>query len=141
MLTQFWRPIFINNTGQTLTFDSGARIDSRFTPWKIVSSVNTPGTTLIEDFGFGAGDTITTGTIIAGTARDNTSDAFWGINGFFEVITDHASSVDNCQLYIEFSDEDDHWPSDSSDFAIGDAQLLATLLYDGAEDHSTNFKV
>ena len=76
MLAQFYKFVAVNNTGQTLTYNSNARLNLKVTPWYI-----TPSTGLIayapdsdDDFGFGAGETVADGAEVLSSEVNNTSD-------------------------------------------------------------------
>lgn len=142
MLAQFWRLRFINETGQTMTWDDGARIAIRVQEWKLVAGVLTYNTVITEDLGFVATDTIADNGEEEGTVVDNSSGPYYGFNGTFEITHDLDAAVGVCRLYLEFSDNDGNWPSDSNDFVITDLIRLATLPIDNSgvdKSRSVNF--
>lgn len=143
MLPAFWRLRFVNKTGQTMTFNDGARIAIRAHPWKLGTDGSlTYGTVITEDLGFGAGETIVNDGEVEGTVVDNTSNKFFGINGTFEITHDLDAAVGVCRLYLEFSDNDGNWPSDSNDFEIDDLILISVLNIDNSgvdKSRSVNF--
>ncbi len=142
MLAKFWRLRFINETGQTMTYANAARIAIRATPWKIVSGpVVEHDTTITEDLGFGSG-TIADDGEVEGAVVDNSADLFWEVNGIFEITHDVDAAVGVCRLYLEESDNDGNWPSDSLDFVISDLIQIAVLPIDNSgvdKSRSVNF--
>lgn len=144
MLSKYWRLRVLNNTDQTLTYADGARINVRMSPWKLVSGALSYGTTITDDMGF------TTGTIAAdgeseGDVQDNTSNLYWSINGFVEVIADLSSTDGTVYLYLEESDDNTNWPSDGADFDIEKHMTLVAALnlstLAGDQDASCNFVI
>lgn len=130
MLAKFRRLRFVNETGQTMTYDDAARILIREMPWKISSGDLFHGTVITESLGFGAGNTIADDGEVEGTIVDNSSDLFWGVNGTFEIIHDLDAAVGVCRLYLEFSDNNGNWPSAADDFVITDLIQIAVLPID-----------
>lgn len=111
MLAKYWRLHCYWVGDQTLTYDSGARIAVRLSPWKIASGALSYGTTITEDFGFGAGDTIATGEMESiGSTNDNTSNLYWGVKGFVSLIADVSGSTGTLYLYLDESDDNTNWP-------------------------------
>ncbi len=142
MLAKFWRLRFINETGETMTFDDGAVIAIRTMPWKIASGDLTYGNVITEDLGFEAGGTIVDDGEVEGTVVDNSANLFWGVNGTFEVTHDLDAANGVCRLYLEISDNDGNWPSDSSDFLITDLIQISVLPIDNQavdRSRSVNF--
>ncbi len=142
MLAKFWRIRMINETGQIMTFADGARIAIRAMGWKISSGNLTYGTVITETLGFGSG-TIANNGEVESAVVDNSSNLFWGINGTFEITHDLDAAVGQCKLYLEYSDNDGNWPSDSLDFVIGDLILIAVLEIDNSavdRSRSVNFE-
>ena len=142
MLNKFQRLRFINETGQTMTYNDGARIAIRIQPWKFTSGALVYGTIVTEDLGFGAADTIADNGEEESTVIDNSSDLFLGYEGTFEVTHDLDAAIGVCRLYLEESDNDGNWPSDSDDFVITDLRLIAVLPIDNSntdKSRSVNF--
>lgn len=143
MLSKYWRLHFYWVADQTLTYADGARVNVRSSPWKLSSGDLTYGTTITDDMGFGSGTIVTTGSS-EGDVNDNTSNLYWGIKGFFEVIADLSSTDGTGYLYLEESDDNTNWPSDAADYdLLTDLRLVGTvtLSTDATdEDHSTNFE-
>jgi len=144
MLAKYWRLRLKWVADQTLTYDNAARIAIRNLPWKLTWGNLVYGTVITEDLGFGAAETIVTTGEVEGTVVDNTSNLYWGIKGYFEMIADQTSTDGVAYLYLEESDDDTNWPSDQNDFDIEeDLRLVAALQFStDAEDESrgTNFE-
>ena len=143
MLAKYWRLRLKWDADQTLTYDSGARIAIRLSPWKIASGALSFGTTITEDMGFGAAETIADEGQVEGTVQDNTTNLYWGIKGYFEMTADVTSTDGNAYLYLEESDDNTNWPSDQADFDITDLRLVAVLAFSTDavnEDRAVNFE-
>lgn len=129
MLANWWRLRFINQTGQSMIWDDGARIAIRIMEWKMVAGVLTRGIVITEDMGFVAGDTILSNGEEETAVVDNTGAAnrWWGAHGTFEITHQLAAADGVCRLYLEFSDNNGNWLSDSDDFVITDLIQVAVL--------------
>lgn len=141
MLAKFWRLRMINETGQTMTYSGDARIAIRIMGWKMSSGNLTYGTVITEDLGFSSG-TIADDGEVEGTVVDNSLNLFWGLNGTFEILHDLDAAVGKCRLYLEHSDNNGNWPSDSDDFDINDLIQIAVLDIDNSgvdKSRSVNF--
>lgn len=145
MLAKYWRLRVLNDTDQTLTYNDGARINVRASPWKLSSGNLSYGTTITDDLGFDAGETIAADAESEGDVQDNTSNLYWGVNGFLEVIADLSSTDGTIYLYLEESDDSTNWPSDGADFAIANHMILVAALALSTdavdEDASCNFVI
>ena len=145
MLAKYWRLRVLNSTDQTLTYNDGARINVRCSPWKLVSGVLTYGTTIVDDLGLIAAGSIAADAESEGDVQDNTSNVYWEINGFFEVVADLTSTDGTVYLYLEESDDNTNWPSDAADFDIEKHMILiatVALSTDASdEDASSNFVI
>jgi len=145
MLPKYYRFRVLNSTDQTLTYDNAARVNVRLSPWKIVSGAVSYGTTITDDLGFDSGETIAAAGQSEGDVQDNTSNLYWGINGFFEVIADATSTDGTVYLYLEESDDNSNWPSDADDFDIDKHMILVAALALSTdavdEDASMNFVI
>lgn len=143
MLPKYYRFRILWEADQTLTYDNGARVNLRFLPWKIASDALVYGTVITEGAVFlDTGGTIADDGQVEGGVNNNTSDLYWGGQGFFEVIADQNGTDGTMRLYVEESDDNSNWPSDGADFDIGDLKLV--LLLDMStdaedEDRSKNF--
>jgi len=133
----------INQTGQTMTYADGARIAIRLSLWKIVAGAKVDRAIITENLGFGAGTIVDDGEV-EGTAFDNTAEFQWGGHGTFETTHDLATGDGVCNLYLEFSDSDGNWPSDTDEFKIEDLIKIAVLPIDPDavdESRSVNFEI
>lgn len=144
MLHKYYRLRFRNESGQTMTFNDGAAVVARLAPWKFASGVLTYGTTVVEDFGFGTGDTIADDAESEGSVIDNTSNLFLGIKGALIVTHDLATASGSYYLFLEESDDNSNWPSDTALFAaskqlraIAAISITATAV---DQDISVNFE-
>jgi len=128
MLAKYWRLRMLWEADQTLTYNDGARVVVRSSPWKIgADGALTYGTTIEENLGFVADGTIADDGEVEGTAVDNTSNLYYGVNGYFEVTADANSTDGTAKLYLEESDDNTNWPSDQADFAVTDLSLVCVL--------------
>lgn len=144
MLAKYWRLRMKWVADQTLTFDNGARIVIRSSPWELIAGTLTFGATITEDLGFSAGETIVTTGEVEGSVVDNTSNLYYGIKGYFEMTADADSTDGVAYLYLEESDDNANWPSDQADFdADIDLRLVSTLTFSTDavdESRGTNFE-
>lgn len=142
MLPQYYRLRFINETGQIMTYNDGARIAIRLQEWKLVSGVLTFGTVITEAMGFTTDGTIADDGEVESTVVNNSSNKYWGAFGTFEITHDLDAALGQCRLYMEGSDNDGNWPSDSDDFVITDLIQLQVLDIDNSgvdKSRSKNF--
>ena len=143
MLPKYYRLRVLNDTDQTLTYDSAARVNVRMSPWKMTTGALVYGATIVDNLGFDAAETIAADGESEGDVQDNTANLYWGINGFFEVIADVTSTDGIVYLYLEESDDNSNWPSDGADFDITKHMILIAALELSTdavdEDASVNF--
>ena len=145
MLAKYWRLRVLNDTDQTLTYNSGARISVRACPWKLSSGDLSYGTTITDDMGLEADGSIAADAELEGDVQDNTSNLYWGIKGYFEVTADVTSTDGTIYLYMEESDDNSNWPSDQDDFDIEKHMILIAALELSTdaedEDAAVNFVI
>lgn len=144
MLAKYWRLHGHNKTGQTMTYNDAARISIRLSPWKLgASGALSYGTTITEDLGFGAGETIADDASVEGSVIDNTSNLYYGIKGYAEIIHDLAAANGTFDIYLEESDDNSTWPSDQAKFDIEKHMILLCRLSvvndDVDQDSGVNF--
>lgn len=134
MLPKYYRFRVVNNSGQTATFDSGALLALRLSPWKFDSDgVLVYGSVITDDLGFGAANTIVDGAGSEGGVQDNTTNLHIGLSGYFKATHDMDAADGNWALYAEGSDDNINWPSDSDDFnADLDLTYVCTLMVDNS---------
>ena len=129
MLPKYYRLRMRWDADQTLAYDSGARIDVRLCPWKLANGVLSYGTTVTDDLGFGAGESIVDEGQVEGSVIDNTTNKYWGVKGTLSM-TANANSTDGwAYLHLEESEDNVLWPSDQADFDINDLRLVAVLPF------------
>lgn len=150
MLAKYYRFRILWTADQTLTYDNGARIAVRVSPWKLTSEgALSYGTTIVLDDDnwatWGAGQTIVTTGQVESDVTDNTSNLYLGANGYFEMTADANSTDGTADLYIEESDDNTNWPSDQADFDCAtDLRWVCQLTFSTDaedEDRATNFSI
>jgi len=119
MLPEFYRFRVVNNTDQTFTYNSGARIEVHITPWKMTDGAMVQGT-LIEDTTalLNTDGTLAAAAQAEGGVHDNTSNLHIGFTGLFYCIADVTSTDGTMDLYMEWSYDNTLWPSDLADFDV-----------------------
>jgi len=132
MLPKYWRLHFINETGQTMTFNDGAKIEVRVSPWKFSEGAKVDGNVIEDDMAFAAGGTIADDGTKEGDVNDNTSNLYIGAHGVFKVTHDLDAAVGCCRLYFEHCDDNTTWPSDATDFVITDLIQVAVCPIDNS---------
>jgi len=134
MLAKYWRLRLKWDADQTLTYNDGARIAVRCSPWKVgADGALTYGATIVLDDDnwatWGAGETIADEGEVESDVTDNTSNLYYGVNGYLEMTADADSTDGNAYLYLEESDDNTNWPSDQADFAVTDLILVCVLPF------------
>lgn len=143
MLSKYYRLHMLWDGDEDLVYNNDARIAIRMSPWKLSSGDLSYGSTITDDLDFGAGETITNGDIVEGSVVDNTSNLYWGIKGYFKITASATGTDGAAYLYLEESDDNTNWPSDSADFDITDLRLIAVLNFSTDaedEDRAVNFE-
>lgn len=129
MLSEFYRWRIVNNTDQTFTYDSDARIEVHVTPWKMTSGAMAQGTIISDTTAFlNTGETLTATSETEGTVIDNTANLFIGFTGTFYGKADVTSTDGTLDLYMEISTDNSRWPSDMADFDIDEDLILLAKL-------------
>lgn len=130
MLPEFYRFRVVNNTDQTFTYDSAARIEVHITPWKMTSGAMAQGTIIFDTTSFlNTGENVAAVGEVEGAVIDNTGNLFIGFTGTFYCKADVTSTDGTMDLYMEFSTDNARWPSDLADFNIEtDMILLGKLI-------------
>ena len=137
MLPEFYRFRVVNNTDQTLTYNSAARVELHVTPWKMTAGAMAQGTIISDTADFLTTDgSIAAAAQVEGAVVDNTTNLHIGFTGTFYVKADVNSTDGTVDLYIEVSTDNSRWPSDLADFDVTtDCILLGKLtLSTDAED-------
>ena len=149
MLPKYWRLHFLNDTGVSLVHEEtpgdDALIACTSSPWKLVSGAVDYGTAIDDDFGFDSSViTLADGASLEGAVHDNTTLKHFHVNGYLYVQTSDASAIGSYKLYIEGSEDNTNWPSDSDDFSVTDLDIVKTMLVDASGANSTaaiNFEI
>ena len=146
MLPKTFRFVAVNNTGQSLVFDSLARLSVTYEAWKFNSSgalvYASEVTTGLDTFG--SGETITDGSASDfGTNQDNSSNLNLGINGTFEVTQPNNSADGSVDLYYEYStDGGTDFPGNRPEVDIeAELTLVATITFAASGVKATNFSI
>jgi len=126
MLAKYFRLSVINNTDQTLTYNSDARIELAWIPWKYTSGAVAIAAEVTQDVITTAGS-VAAAAEAEGAVVDNSSNAYVGLKGTFRVVADADSTDGSVALYMEESTDNTVWPSDQADFAITDLIHVCTL--------------
>jgi hypothetical protein len=146
MLAKYYRFWAVNNTGQTMTFETdgvgnAAQLNLRILPWKYVDGVLTYYDAITDDLGFSSG-TLTDGSSTEGDVQDNRTNLYQGAKCFFEAKHDHASASGTVDLYMEESDDNTNWPSDVANFDDEvDGMHAVSLTIGNDENHGANFSI
>jgi len=128
MIPQFYRFIVVNNSGQTLTYNSNARINVKVTAWyynvstgKIVYA-QLPD----DDLGFVAASTLADGAEIVGDNEiDNTANLYIGLQVQLEITHDEGAAADGTfDVYIAGGDATGELPTDASGYGSAEAAKL-----------------
>ena len=139
MLAPFYRLHGVNESGQTMTFDSGALIAIRLQPWAIRAGVLSFTTSVItDDLQFSSGETIVDNAAVEGVVHDNSSNLDFGVKGKISIAHDVDAAVGVFRLYIEESDSNANWISDETDFdpAVNARQICVVTIDPSAADAS-----
>ena len=119
MLPQFYRFIAVNNTGQTIAYDTGGRLNLKLTAWKWDTSNGDVVYTQLtdDDFGFGSGDSTVDGGEDKTSEIDNTSNEYVGLQVQLEVTHDAGAAADGSyDLYLDSGDATGELASDASGY-------------------------
>lgn len=141
MLPKLYRFHIVNNTGETATYDDGARLSLRIMQWKFNSSgvlVYNPSVVVV-DFSFGGSGVFLNGTSEETDNFDNSSDLFLGLNGVLIATHDLDAALGRWDLFIEGTDDVSFFVSETDDFDIEqDAKFIDSLRVDNnGVDRST----
>jgi len=113
ILAKYWRlHVLMGSAMESLVYNDGGVISVRCSPWKFTSGALVYGTTIVDDMGHDAGETLAADASSEGDVNDNTSNLYLGIKGYFTVIADTAATG-TVYLYLEESDDNTNWPSDA----------------------------
>jgi len=127
MLPQFYRIIAVNNTGQTLTYDSNGRLNLKMTAWKWDTSNGDVVYTQLsdDDFGFGAGDSTADGAEDKTSEINNTANEYVGLQVQLELTHDEGAAADGTyDLYLDAGDATGELASDASGYDDAETNKL-----------------
>ena len=144
MLAPYYRFRVLNSTDQTITYDSGGRIEVSIVKWKFDTDGSLIYSAEAAESFLSAGQSLAAAAEDEGTFIDNTTDLYLGFKGTLNIIADANSTDGTIYLYMEESMDNTDWPSDKADFAIAADMifLCALSLSTDAEDEgrSKNFE-
>ncbi len=127
-LPQFRKWILVNNSGQTLTFDSNGRINIKETAIHLNTTAGKIVYTQLadDDLGFVASSTLADGAEIVGDNEvDNTSDLYLMSQVQIEITHDEGLAADGTfDLYMATGDATGELESDATGFASAEANKL-----------------
>jgi len=142
MLSKFFGFILVNNTGSTLTYDAGGRINLKVSPFSIVKGKAVYGTTVEDACGFGAGDTTVDGGEDPTTEIDNSSNLNTNALVQLEITHDEGTAADGTyDIYYEGGDTTGELPSDADGYDDAETNKLTfigslTWHASGADDET-----
>jgi len=125
----------VNNSGQTLTYDNGGRINVKITGLHIDPSTGKVTYTQLadDDCGFGAGDTLADGAEVKTGEKDNTSNKFTALHVQLEIIHDAGAAANGrFDVYLDGGDASGELASDASGYDDAETNaldLIGTLVW------------
>ncbi len=130
MLPKFSRFIVVNNSGQTVTFDSNGRLNLKVTGWIVDPDTGKITYTQLtdDDVNF-----ITTNTLADGSEQladeiDNTTNLFLGYLVQLEVTHDEGTLADGTfDVFLAQGDTTGELQTDASGYASAELNLLHTV--------------
>ena len=135
MIPQFLRYILVNNSGQTVTYNSNGRLNLKITGVYIDPSTGKAAYTALsdDDFGFGAADSTADGGEDKTSEIDNTSNKYLAHQVQIEVTHDEGAAADGTfDLYIDGGDATGELASDASgydDAETNELQMVGKLTW------------
>lgn len=127
MLTKFSKFIVVNNSGQTLTFDSNGRLNLKITGWLIDPNTGKITYTQLtdDDVNFIATNTLTNGSEQLADEIDNTTNLFLGYFVQLEVTHDAGTLADGTfDVYLTQGDATGELQTDASGYASAEDNKL-----------------
>jgi hypothetical protein len=116
---QFLRFVAVNNTGQTIAYDTNGRLNLKVTGVHVDPATGKETYTQLsdDDLGFGAGDSTTDGGEDLSGEIDNTATKYTGFQVQLEVTHDEGAAADgNYDLYLDGGDASGELASDASGY-------------------------
>ena len=127
-LPQFRQYVVVNNSGQTLTFNSNGRINVKETAWHVNTTTGKVVYTQLadDDLGFIAGSSVADGAEVVGDNEvDNTSDLYLGSQVQLEITHDAGTLADGTfDLYMAQGDATGELETDASGYDSAEANKL-----------------
>jgi len=127
MLSKFSKLIVVNNSGQTLTFDSNGRLNLKVTGWIVDTTTGKITYTQLtdDDVNFVATNTLTDGSEQLADEIDNSSTLFLGLLVQLEVTHDEGTLADGTfDVYLAQGDATGELQTDASGYASAEANEL-----------------
>ncbi len=127
MLPRVYRIIVVNNSGQTVTFDSNGRFNLKVTGWLITPADGKIAytTDADDDLAFVSGDSTVDGAEEKSSEIVNNSDLFIGAQIQLEVTHDAGTAADGSfDIYLDGGDLTGELASDASGYASAGANFL-----------------
>lgn len=127
MLPKFTKYIVVNNSGQTLTFDSSGRLNLKVTGWLIDPATGKITYTQLtdDDMNFITTNTLTDGSEQLGDEIDNSSNLFLGHLVQLEVTHDEGTLADGTfDVFVAQGDTTGELATDASGYASAEANKL-----------------
>lgn len=142
MLARKYRFTVLNSTGQTMTYNNGARLSLSYRLWKLTST-GAIEYSAVQTVAFAeldaAGESVANAGYASTAVQDNSTNLYMGIIGTFIATTDHASTAGPLTLYYEPSapDAGDVFASNGKGIVLADAIMSFT----GGLTQQSNFEV
>ena len=130
MLPQFYRVIVVNNSGQTVTYDTNGRFNVKMTAWIIDPSTGKITYTQLsdDDLSFVGGNSVADGAEVKSDEIDNTSNLYVGLHVQLEVTHDEGAAADgDFDIFLDAGDETGKLSSDASGYADAEANGLERI--------------
>ena len=130
MLPQFYRFIVVNNSGQTLTYNTNGRLNLKMTAIHYNTSTGKVVYTPLsdDDLGFGAGDSTADGAEDKSSEIDNTSNLYLGLQVQLEVTHDEGDAADGTfDIYLDGGDATGELASDASGYNNAEANKMTLV--------------
>lgn len=131
MLPQFFRFIVVNNSGQTVTYNSNGRVNLKVTFWHLNQAGSV--TKLVytqdvdDDLSFVAADTWADGAEEKSDEIDNTANLFLGLHVQLEITHDEGAAVlagTSFDIYMDAGDATGELQSDATGYKSAEANGL-----------------
>lgn len=129
-LPQFYRIIVVNNSGQTVTFDSNGRFNVKMTGFKTTPADGKRDYDALadDDLSFISGDSIVDGAEEKSDEIDNTTNLFQGVQIQLEVTHDAGGLADGTfDIYLDGGDATGELMSDADGYASAEASGLTRV--------------